>query len=274
MAVRSRYIPYQHTVDGTDSRYPPRMSANAEYQSSYPGSTTWLDMLTADALADGTLHIVRARLDRPPRPIAELTAIASPVERARAAKFLHEADSHRHLIGRALARLALARLLDTTPQAIDIRASSLGKLYIENGPSFNISHSGNIIMLALAARGRLGVDVEAVRELRDLPGLARTTFAYDELDAVVSLPTDRRAGAFYRIWTRKEAMLKALGLGLTALDAISVSADPGYSNALLRLDLQGESAADWVVRSLACSPDVETAVAWDQPIRQLTIIDL
>src|SRR5690606_29615680 len=103
------------------------------------------------------------------------------------------------------------------PREIRFTVSELGKLSLPGGPSFNISHSGNFILVALAPEGRLGVDVEAVRPLRDLLGLARTSFAYDELCTVATLPDAHRLRPFFRIWARKEAVLKALGLGLTAL---------------------------------------------------------
>lgn len=236
--------------------------------------TASLAALVGAGLDAGTIRIITARLDAPPLPVEELRVVASADELDRAARFLHEADRNRHIIGRALTRLALAQLMKTTPASIRFQTSEFGKPRLAHGPSFNLSHSGNAIVLALAPGGRLGVDVEAVRDLRDLLGLARTSFAYDELCTVATMPLERRVRPFFRTWARKEAMLKALGLGLTALDSISVSADEAISSALLRLDLTGEQVSSWTLRPIACGAEVESAVAWDRPLRSIEFINL
>ncbi len=223
----------------------------------------------AAALAPHTIHIVQAHVAAPPVPFATLLSVVSADERARADRYLHDIDRHRHLIGRGLVRIALGRLLDTDPTDLRFESSALGKPYHAHGPSFNISHSGDVILIALAADGRLGVDVEAVRPLRDLVSLARTSFAADELELIRSLPPDQRERPFFRIWARKEAMLKALGCGLTGLGNLSVTPDEGVSNALIRLDDPAEAIDAWTIRPLDCGVDVEAAVAWDRRIERI-----
>ncbi len=226
-------------------------------------------MALRDELAPGTIAIVQASVAAPPVAWSTLERAVSAEETARAARFLHDVDRRRHILGRALLRLALARLLDTSPHDIRFAVSGLGKPTLPGGPSFNIAHSGDHVLIALAADGRLGIDVEAVRPLRDLLGLARTSFGPDEYERIVALPPEQRPGPFFRTWTRKEAMLKALGCGLTGLRNISVSAEPAVTNALLRLDDPGEQRDAWTVRPLAPGADAEAAVAWDRPIARI-----
>jgi len=221
----------------------------------------------------GTIYLLRADLHALPLPFEHFLAAATPDEHARAARFVHEADRRRHIIGRGLVRLFLASRLNCGPRALPIRLTELGKPYIENGPSFNISHSGNVVLAAIAANGRVGVDVEAVRPIRDLPALARTSFIAEEVEAVLRFPPDDRLRPFFRVWSRKEAILKALGLGLTALADISVSCDPDCANALVRLERPDESAQIWNILPIACGDDVEAAVAWDQSIRTTHLLD-
>lgn len=226
-------------------------------------------MAARDELAPGTIALVQARVAAPPVAWSTLERAVSAEETARAARFLHDIDRRRHILGRGLLRLALAPLLDTEPQDIRFAVSELGKPALPGGPSFNIAHSGDYVLIALAADGRLGVDVEAVRPLRDLLRLARTSFGPDEYERIVALPPEQRSGPFFRTWTRKEAMLKALGCGLTGLRNISVSFEPHMTNALLRLDDPAERPDAWTVRPLAPGADAEAAVAWDRPIERV-----
>ena len=224
-------------------------------------------------LEPGIIYLLHAELQALPLPFDDFLAATTADEHARAARFVHEADRKRHLIGRGMLRLFLAPRLDTPPAELPIRSTELGKPWLENGPSFNISHSGDSVLVAVAAEGRLGVDIEAVRPIRDLPALARTTFVADEVDAVLRHPPENRLRPFFRVWSRKEAILKALGLGLTALHHISVSCDADCANALRRLDAPGEIDRTWTIRPITCGPDVEAAVAWDRPIHKLLFLD-
>lgn len=217
----------------------------------------------------GTIYLLQSELHALTLPFEEFVSATTPEEHARAARFVHEDDRRRHLIGRGMLRRFLAPRLHTTPTELPIRFTELGKPFLENGPGFSISHSGNIVLVAVAADGRVGVDVEAIRPIRDLPRLARTTFVDDEVEAVLRFQPDERLRPFFRVWARKEAILKALGLGLTALSDISVSCDADCANAVLRIDRPGESTRNWSVRPLPCGDDVEAAVAWDRTIHKI-----
>ncbi len=227
-----------------------------------------------NTLAPGTIGIVLARVSAPPLAWEVLERTVTQAELDRAARFVHDVDARRHILGRALVRLLLAPLLGVDPPAICFTMSGLGKPSLDKGPSFSISHSGDYVLVALAAEGRLGADVEAIRPLRNLPGLARTSFGADEYEHVMALPEAERPLPFFRTWTRKEAILKALGCGLTGLSNISVSAEPDVENALLRLDDPDERIDDWTIRPLAVGPEAEAAVAWDRPLEAVEELTL
>lgn len=228
-------------------------------------------MRTPTTLEPGTIHVLRASLEAPPIPVHELAALVTDAERARAARFRQTADAHRHLIGRGVLRFALGRLSGAAPASLVFRESDRGKLTVDVGPSFNISHSGNEVLVALAPRGRLGVDVEAVRHHEDLFDIARRSFVASEVDALQRAPRGEQLRHFYRVWARKEAMLKALGVGISDLAALTVSGASVIDNALTRMDLPDERVSDWIVQSFPCSDDVEAAVAWDQPLREVVV---
>src|SRR6185295_15890681 len=88
----------------------------------------------------------------------------------------------------------------------------------EGGPAalrFNLSHGGDLALIALARGRELGVDIEPLRALSDEARLARRVLSPREADAFAALPPDERAAALLRCWTRKEALLKANGCGIT-----------------------------------------------------------
>jgi 4'-phosphopantetheinyl transferase len=228
-------------------------------------------MRTPTDLEPGTIHVLRASLDAPPIPIGELAALVTDAERARAARFRQTADAHRHLIGRGVLRAALGRLVGMAPASIVFRVSDRGKPTLDAGPSFNISHSGSEVLVALALRGRLGVDVEAVRTHDDLFEMARLSFVASEVEALQHASPDQQLRHFFRVWARKEAMLKALGVGIGDLAALTVSGAAAIDNALTRIDLPDERVSEWVVQSFPCSGEVEAAVAWDQPLREVVV---
>ena len=231
-------------------------------------------MQTPESLHDGEIYVLRARLSQPPLTLAECAMVATSDERHRAARFRQDADRQRHLLGRSILRLAVGRLLNVEPSLLVLQDSPYGKPSIPDGPSFNIAHSGDEVLIALAARGRLGVDVEAVRDLPDLFDVARTSFVPAEVSALAAQQPAVQLRHFYRIWSRKEAMLKALGIGIGALQSLEVSGEVGIANALLRISLPGESVESWVVRPIAGADSVETAVAWDQPLQRVVVRDV
>lgn len=210
------------------------------------------------------LHLYRiGSLALPPQA---LRSLLSAEERNRVERFHRSIDRERQTAAAALLRLVLAGYLSRDPGAIELTRTEHGKPMLPGGPSFNLSHSGEWILIGIADEGRLGVDIEVVRPLSDLEALAGCTFAPDEVRALRALPQAERERAFFRAWTRKEAYLKAVGLGFSLPpDSFTVSLGPGARSALLRSHDPAECASGWIVRSVAAPPATEIALAWDRP---------
>ncbi len=151
-------------------------------------------------------------------------------ERARAARFVFERDRRRFVAAHAGLRRLLGAHLGREPAALRFEAGEFGKPWLRDEPrcAFSLSHSGDEALLALCDDGEIGVDLEALRGVRDIDALARQCLAPAELVAFGATPEAERELAFLRAWTRKEACLKALGTGLqvaptaveTGLDAL------------------------------------------------------
>lgn len=143
----------------------------------------------------------------------------SDAERRRAARFVQERDRRRYAARQTFLRRVLGRYLDADPRTLVFREGEHGKPYLEGergqGLRFNLSHSDERILIGVACGREVGVDVEAVRPRDELDGMASLTFSSLERAAYASAAETARLPAFFRVWTRKEAALKALGDGFS-----------------------------------------------------------
>lgn len=193
-------------------------------------------------------------LDPAAPPEAAAVAELSDDERARAARLVHDAVRNRWLHGHVATRRILARALGVAPARIAFGAGEAGKPFVATpagtGIEFSYSDSGELALVAVAHGVPVGVDVERMRDQPTLLQVAERMFAREEVAALTALPDASRLDAFYRIWTRKEAYLKAIGAGLTyGLGRFAVTHD-AVDARLLHLDGEGSAAAGWSLRSL------------------------
>jgi 4'-phosphopantetheinyl transferase len=170
------------------------------------------------------------------------------LERANRFKFDRLADFYTFCRG-SLRRI-LSRYLSTPPQAIRFAYGNMGKpsLAKEATIDFNVSHSGDLFVCAITNGQLVGVDVEQIRPLRDIPSIAKNFFSLAEQSHLVDLDEEHRTLAFYECWTRKEAVIKATGQGLSRpLDSFDVAFGPGVAPKLKRLD--DDHAPSWQMHS-------------------------
>jgi 4'-phosphopantetheinyl transferase len=199
-----------------------------------------------------------------PEHAPALVGLLDAHERERLARFRRPGDRARYLAAHALARLVLggpgraaaALTFDRTCRC----GAAHGKPVLPGGPGFSLSHAGELVGVAVRPGGAVGLDVEQVRDLADLPAMA----------AHVHSPSERARGAapdraaFFRTWTRKEALLKATGDGLaTPMTAITLGVDGAVAE---WTDAEqagaGRTAGGrWWLRDLCPAPDHPAAVA-------------
>lgn len=168
-----------------------------------------------------------------------LRPLLDPEELRAAERFVRADDRRRFVVGRGLLRWFLGAYLRREPASVPIQVNPYGKP--ETQPSgaaekieFNVSHSGEIVLLAFARGRRVGVDVELVRPELVSDSIMATAFSAAERQAVQASPAGARARAFFACWTRKEAYIKALGYGLSLpLGSFDVSVDPDGEAQLL-----------------------------------------
>lgn len=201
-------------------------------------------------------------IDRDPASPADRERLLSDDEMARARRFKHRRDAERFVSCRTRLRTILARYTGDPPERLEIREGRRAKPYLADGPAFNLSHSGNRALLAVAKERdiALGVDIEQVQLVQD--DLYALAFTKAECDALQGLPLKMREHAFFLGWTRKEAVLKALGDGLyTDPRRFAVTLDPNRPARLVATE-PGLPAPDrWRLENLSPAPGFAAAVA-------------
>jgi surfactin synthase thioesterase subunit/phosphopantetheinyl transferase len=229
------------------------------------------------ALAPDEVHVWRLRLDRPAGEIERLANLLDAAEGERAGRFRFPRDRNRFVTGRGLLRTVLARYLGQAPEAVRFRYAAQGKPLLADSPlQFNLAHSDNLALVAVAGPRAVGVDVERRRATVDTLLIADRYFAPDELGALKALPPDQRLTGFFTTWTRKEAYMKATGLGLQMpLERFAILQTPGTHGLRLSLLDDPADAARWSLRDLAPGPEFVGALAvaghgwrlqcWDEP---------
>lgn len=149
-------------------------------------------------------------------PLALARSWLSEDELERAGRFRFERHRDRYLRGRGMLRALLAARLGRTPEELAFTTGAKGKPALAGaGPGFNLSHSEGRAVLAVGDLPDLGVDIEGYDRRVDLDGLARRCFRPSEIAWMASFPPERRHLAFFRIWTAKEARMKATGEGFS-----------------------------------------------------------
>lgn len=166
-------------------------------------------------------------LDGEPDP--QEVALLPADERWRADEIVVPAVRRRFVRARTAMRRVLGRRLGVAPHAVAFSYGSNGKPSLAEYPGlhFNLSHSGELAVLALCEDGEVGVDLESVRRRGPVLPVARRFFSADEAAAVAAADGVAQVAIFLRIWTRKEAVIKATGRGMGVdIRAIAVGSTP------------------------------------------------
>ena len=210
---------------------------------------TWKSPPPGLTLAGDAVHVWRASLDQPSR-LEDLWLTLSADEQRRASAFHFEQDRRRFIVGRGVLRSILGLYLYLDPSRLQFRYGPWGKPALVascggDALSFNLAHSGPLVVYALARSRVLGIDVEQVRPLPDADRIAAAAFSVRENAAYSALPPEQKQRGFYQCWTLKEAYVKALGEGLVQdWGSFDVSFAPGEQARLLHAGWDpGQTAA-------------------------------
>ena len=198
----------------------------------------------------------------------ELLAALSADEQARAKEFRFDVPRRQFIVTRGVLRILLGHYLDERPAEIAFGFEAVAKprlanKYAASDLRFNVSHSGDLALIAVTLGSDVGIDVEQCRPVKQLDQLARRYFHPAEIEAVLATASDARNDAFMRCWTGKEAVLKAHGVGIAgSLDAFQVPLAESFEGwiDLSALPKVGNTSQCWLQR-LVPRDDYVAAIA-------------
>ncbi len=177
----------------------------------------WTSPPPQPAVANGEVHLWRFRLAPPSDLRSDLTELLSEDEQLRAKRFLNQQKADQFKLARIRLRQILGRYLQQNPAEIRFSYGQHGKPALTgNGLTFNLSHAGDRGVLAISSKEVIGIDIEQIDPQLNFEQIAARFFTPDEIKSLLQVQTSRRRRTFYRIWTRKEACLKAAGTGFSA----------------------------------------------------------
>jgi 4'-phosphopantetheinyl transferase len=152
--------------------------------------------------------------------------VLSDEELARADRYLLPQDKHRYIISKSILKRLISRFLNIEEKNIRIDLTKNGKPFLAGSPDFqfNTSHSDDAFAIGFTSGKEIGIDIENRQRVPNIPALERFLFTTDELKIVQQLEESRKQEVFIESWTRKEALLKSGGEGLTkSMNCLEVS---------------------------------------------------
>lgn len=201
--------------------------------------------------------------------------LLSPDERERANRFHREVDRNRFRVVHTAMRMILAEYLNVGPEEIVFSSATGVKLELDSrfsgaGIQFNLSHSSELALLAVAKGARVGVDIEWIKPEFPIDEVAARFFSAAEISVLNTLPADERVEAFFSCWTRKEAYIKALGEGLSVpLDSFDVVFGSQRAAALVVVRDNPGEVSRWRMYDLNVPKDYKAALVVEGNAHQL-----
>lgn len=183
-----------------------------------------------------------------PEATIEQGLLLDPFEQSRASKLQLETARQRYIAVHAQLRVLLANTVNANPQQLRITRNQYGKPYLSDYPevAFNLSHTANKLAVVIGFNCQLGVDIEQVKPRDNVTALVARCFAEEEQAYWQQQPMAEKLRAFYRLWVRKEALVKAIGRGI-ALGLSQCVINPENPSRLLRLPAGYGRPEDWLI---------------------------
>jgi len=219
-------------------------------------SQIWFPGPISPKLATGSVDIWKIALNLSASTLEQIEAWLSEEEHQRASRFRFQAHQIQFIAAHGCLREILARYLNINPKELQFIASSQGKPSLADdfrstGLTFNLSHSNEWGLVAVAYQRAVGIDIEFIRDGLADEQITRRFFSEHEVADLLSLPIELRRLAFFNCWTRKEAYIKARGEGLSMpLNAFDVAILPGEPVEIIRTRPDPAQALQWKLYAL------------------------
>ena len=204
-------------------------------------------------------------LDQPENIIWKYYAVLPSFEQKKIDAYKVKAIKDRQILLKGLLHVLLGCYLKTDPQSIEFEYNKFGKPFMPDHPKyknicFNISHSNNIAVYGFTQKRNIGVDVEKVRELPDMNGVIDLCFSDSEKKWFNMISSQDKNKIFYKIWTSKEAYLKAIGTGLS-FSPDKISTGLNSEGDIIFENIEGdENPEKWRLDAFSINPHFTSAI--------------
>lgn len=223
------------------------------------------------------MHVWAVALRVPDDTLNRLAKMLAPAERRRAESFHFERDRNRFIAGRGTLRAILGCYLHAPPSTVELTVGSHGKpllagSFARSNLHFNLAHCEDLALLAVAQGRVVGVDLEQICNMDRAQEMAACFCSTRENAEFQSLPPGEKDTAFFRLWTRKEAWLKATGKGIgESLETVEVSFRAGQAPCFIRLpEESGPPAGGWSLRELTPALGFVAALALPEEAAEIS----
>jgi 4'-phosphopantetheinyl transferase len=203
--------------------------------------------------------------------------IISIDEKKRANKFHFKKDKNLFIMSRVVLRLLSGKYLNIEPETITFKYGKYGKpdFDFDTNLKFNISHSGEMVILSFVLDYDIGVDIEKIKHDFDVLDIATNYFSKLEIEALKKAPKEKQSEFFYRCWTRKESFIKAKSIGLSfPLDQFSVSINSDKQVDLLETKWDKNEFKSWSLFSFSPDSDYIGAISVNGKINNVKFLSL
>jgi 4'-phosphopantetheinyl transferase len=211
----------------------------------------------------GVIDLWLIDLDSAAPPISDLL---DKDERTRTSRFVFPSDARHFAAARGYLRLVLGKYLHCAPDSMVFEYGQWGKPFLQLATAqrlaFNLAHSNGYALIAVGWAESLGVDIEAVRPIENWRDVAANTFAPGETKSLLALAEGIQLDGFFATWTRKEAIIKLWGEGLSAdLKAFEVSTDPDSGTCHLKINRSDSRLENIQLSAFKPTPHFWAAIA-------------
>lgn len=211
------------------------------------------------------MDVWQGRLSLSADTLGRLESRLSDDETLKAQAFKFPTLRDRYIAARGMLRETLAGYLAVDPAVLKFVSGPYGKpALLDDALHFNISHTADSVLIAVANFADIGIDMEAVKLRRNFDSLAQRCFSDREYQGWCELPAELQAGAFYRLWTKKEAFVKAVGRGI-ALGLEQCEFALGCGGQLVAIPDEYGPASTWLVHELDVDGTVAPALDYRRP---------
>ena len=230
-------------------------------------NTKWHHAVPGQLISSSDVHIWRMLLDEHSSHIESIKRNLSTDELLRAEKFYFEKDQNRFIMARGILRIILAGYLGMKPHEIRFEYTPFGKPQVaekndNESIHFNLSQSENVVLYAITLNRNIGIDVERIKDSIDVVQVANRFFSPGEINALKRCNRENLAEIFFQYWTRKEALIKAMGKGVSfPLEQIDVTLINGKTLSPIKIITSINDDSDWHIQDLFPAAGYKAAIA-------------